>query len=279
MNDFDGIVDLLSEKYNIDKESVLFEVETVMSEYISSYYNLDIQVFFNEGKKLEIINYGDVCLGNDPREVLISKPLKHFLLSNIPKVFTLFLQYAEVRDKIVAYQDFIGSLVKGTIIKVVDSDWVIAVMDERIHKEIYCVCNKQSQVKKERVLKKLGTELFFVIKNVEYDTIDGVPAVKILLSRNSSKLAKVLLNFMLVEGGFFKKIEVVRRISGVKTVIETDANLPGKMIAKMARELGEFVEVTQKTKGRGGIFDRIGPSSLKNKSRREVYSNNFNLGG
>lgn len=240
----------LVELYGLPEEMVEESLLAALSHSLTDIFGYEVEAFLNDAGALELYGYpsrhGELQIQKIPLEK-IGRPA----IRQIRRTLTANLVRRRILEEYDLLRQLTGRVLDGMVIKAVEGGPIFA----KLYHEGLCVgmntlagtCPYRSQTPRERQTYRPGEVLAFHVLKVLPASVDGMPRVDIILSRNSRVLVDGLLMREICQDPAMRdmKVKCVKRIAGAYSVIESPFPLPLQAIKKVSAELKEYVRVVR----------------------------------
>jgi len=227
----------LVEKYGLPEEIVREEIERTITMSLTSKLRRDIEGFFSEDGSFVVRAFRDSTAGvraerlrGVPRSVFaaVKKSIEHSLHER-----------STLKDH-GKFSYLANTLVHGTVFNINTAGDLYVMIEAGLSEGVVGMCPLRHQPLHERWTYSRSERLPFHVLKVRAVSEDKPPRLNIQLSRTSKRFVELLLQ---QEIGGHARIECVRRIPGVVSVVRSDRSLPREAINRVSCHLGERIKV------------------------------------
>lgn len=229
----------ITEKYELPFDEAKAVIEKSISGTLSGIFRQDVECIL-DGHGCEIYVFREKGVERLPLERLkknILRAIKYGIVSALQREST-----ARGCEKL---RFMTGRIVGGHVSAVFENhifvELKIAGLNGGSDRLTVGICEKEHQTPKERGFYRPGDYLNFYVLNVGASSSDGVPALRVSLSRTSTGLTEGLLHAALVDRLLDTKIRCVKRSAGVASLVEAEGLIPQECIKAVSDELKERV--------------------------------------
>lgn len=241
IDDLDGIISDLIDKYHLSKSQVVAEIEKTFSSMLSRWHQRNVVVVYTTEGSLEAVAYHNTSNGPEQIPIDISSTtrglntIKRILDKNLSKS-SCFEEVDHCKRK--EHEVFWGKIIGR------DEKCLSVELQLEFGVTLYATCPLKLIGKHERDFLHLGDIKAFHLRRVDTVLIGDVTRTQITLDRVSKNLVEKLLvnDLQLSLSGM--KVVCTKRYVGHKSFVDSNCFLPKKSIEKVSKELGEHIQIT-----------------------------------
>ena len=235
------IIDYLAEKYSAINDKLLAEIEYIINIAIKALTGEDIEYYYDES-----VFYIYDHIGEPYRRYFVYVNLK--LLYEILQRYLFNIEASKIYK---IYLKYSNSLIYGKVSKILSNgDWVIEFVDDYSGLVLMATCKVRDQMVTEREQGHLflDKDLFFYVKRIDANFIDGIMHIDMHVSRSSISLLRLLLKKKLTEAGIDANIQIKMRVAGRNSKVYSDIDIPKQIIADVSKLLNKEAIIVRKKK-------------------------------
>ncbi len=229
-------------QYDLTRNEVVTEIESVLSSILSQWYGLDAMVFFQKNLGMEAVLYNKnngttIQRFVNFREIRGTNTLLKHLDSALSKAATIKqTKKYKFYERELRWAEVLACRPNGELLveaEIIPGELIIAV----------CPLNRIGL--HERNLQSFGVGQIraFHIRRIDPVMVAGTPKMKIVMDRVSKTLVESLLQERLTVSDEKIKIHCVKRYVGHKSFVLTSKRLPKSAIVAVSEELHERIQV------------------------------------
>ena len=232
------IIDDLVARYTLIDNTLLNDIENIINIAIKAMNMKDIEYFYDYSS---FYSYGPMGYQRRIKSVYVD-------LKIIFEILRRYLVNKESSKYLRIYLKYVNMLIYAKVTKILDNgEWIVEFADDHSGKVLSAVCQCEDQMITERDDKTfIGKYLYFYVKRVDVEYVEGIMNISMKVSRNSISLLRLLLKKLLVANNLNISFHILYRISGRCSEIISKEEIPVNILAQVSKLLNWEVVIAKK---------------------------------